>query len=154
MEKEGFNNPEEFERETLPTFTEEDKKYTEELERKKQQRRENRLKNIVGEMTEVLENLSPREESDFEITYEQIYEYETEDIFEETAKETKKILPSQSPAYGIFLRNKSNPEAKHRIMHLFREDVDAKVSKSDIRSFYQILKGDIEKAVEALKSQN
>lgn len=156
MEKEDFNKPEEFEKETPPVFTEEDKKYAEELEGKKQQRRERRLKNIVGELTGVLENLSSREESDFEIVYEQIDEYEGEDILEETTKETKKILPSQSPAYGIFLRSKSNPEAKYEIMHLFREDVDAKVSKSDIRSFYQILafKENLKKALEILKSQN
>lgn len=154
MGKEDFNKPEEFKEETLPAFTEEDKKYTEELERKKQKRRENRLKNIVGEMTEVLEDLSPQEGPDFEIVYEQIYEKE------DMSGETAKILPSQSPAssqppaYGIFLRNKSNPEAKYRIMHLFKEDLDAKVSKSDIRSFYQIpaFEENLKKAVEALKS--
>lgn len=107
--------------------TEEDLKHIEELERKKQIKRENRLKRIVENNSELLQSLFPEEADNFEIVYEEIRER-----YDSTYEETVEISPSQSPAYGIFLRLKSNPEKKYQIMHWFRSDLDVKKADFDM----------------------
>lgn len=112
--KQQFNMP--------PPPTEEDLKRIEETERKKQVKRENRLKKIVENNSELLQSLFPEETSYFEIAYEEIQETESS-IFK---GETMKFSYSDLPAYGVFLRLKSNPEKKYQIMHWLRPDLDAK----------------------------
>lgn len=108
--------------EAQPSFTEEDKKHVEELERKKQVKRENRLKKIVEQTLSLLQSLFPEEAGGLEIVYEEIRGTESS-IFK---GERTEFSGSDLPAYGILLRLKSNPEKKYQIMHWLRPDLDAK----------------------------
>ncbi len=139
---------ENLEKQNLPLPpTEENLKQIEELERKKQVKRENRLKRIVENNSELLQSLLPEEASDFEIIYEEIQETESS-IFEE---ETMKFSYSDLPAYGVFLRLKSNPEKKYQIMHWLRPDLDAKKANFDMM-LSQSFADKIKKAVKELKN--
>ncbi|MDA2936217.1 hypothetical protein MYX06_03300 [Patescibacteria group bacterium AH-259-L05] len=129
-------------------FTEEDQRRIEERERKKQVKRENRLKTIVENNLELLRSLFPEEADNFEITYEEIHERH-ESIF----KETVQIPFSQSPAYGIFLSLKSNPEKKYEIMHWFRPDLDAQKAEFDLL-LRQSFADRIKEGVEELKTED
>lgn len=126
-----------------PPSTEEDLKRIEELERKKQVKRENRLKKIVKNNSKLLQSLFREEADNFEIVYEEIQER-----YDLTFEETVEISPSQSPAYGIFLSLKFNPEKKYQIMHWFRSDLDAKKADFDMmlnQSFADKIKDGVEK---------
>lgn len=119
-----------------------------EYERKKDARRENRLKQITNELKNLLHDSFPEEEKNFEIGYEKIHgQYDS--------MSSKKVTVSiqDSPAYRIFIRSKPHPDEKYEIMHLFRPDIDHFVKKENIRSEYQIpcFKENIEKAIKKKK---
>ncbi len=119
-----------------------------EYERKKDARRENRLKHITNELKNLLHDSFPEEEKNFEIGYEEIHERYDNMVGQ------KVIVPIRdSPAYRIFIRPKSHPDEKYEIMHLFRPDIDHFVKKENIRSEYQIpcFKDNIEKAIKKKK---
>ncbi len=138
-----------FERTNIPSLSEEeDLKRIEELERKKQVKRENRLKKIVEYNTKLMQSLFPEEADNFKITYEEIQER-----YSPTFKETVRITSDQSPAYGIFLSLKSNPEKNYMIMHWFRPDLDAKKTDFDIL-LNQGFDDRIKKGIEELKTED
>lgn len=134
--------------ETSSSPSAEDLERIEELERKKQIKRENRLNRIVEDNSELLQSLFSEEADNFEILYEEIQER-----YDSTFEETVEISPSQSPAYGIFLRLKSNPEKKYEIEHWFRQDLDAKKANFDIM-LNQSFADKIKEGVEKLKKHN
>lgn len=131
-----------------PPPSEEDLKRIEELERKKQVKRENRLKKIVENNSELLQSMFPEEADNFEIVYEEIEETESS-IFE---GETTKFSGSDLPAYGVFLRLKSNPEKKYQIMHWLRPDLDAKKADFDMM-LNQSFADRVKEGIEALKTE-
>lgn len=134
--------------EAQPSFTEEDKKHVEELERKKQVKRENRLKKIVEQSLSLLQSLFPEEAGSLEIVYEEIRGAESS-IFKGERIEFSSL---DLPAYGILLRLKSNPEKKYQIMCWLRPDLDAKKETFEMLS-NQISDDRIKKGVEELMSK-
>jgi hypothetical protein len=138
---------EKFEQIKTPTNpSEENLKWIEENETKKQNKRESRLKKIVEKNSELLQILFPEKASDFEFTYKEI-------------KETKSSLfPGEMttfsvfdlPAYGIFLRKKSEPENTRQIMYWLRPDIDAKKNIFEI-ALNQKFSGKIKESVEELQ---
>ena len=135
-----------FEQLNVPPFTKEDQKRVEERERKKQVKRENRLKKIVEKNSELLHSLIPEGTDKFEIAYEEIQETESS-IFK---VEKTRFSSSDLPAYGIFLRLKSNPERKYQIMHWLRPDLDATKAEFDMM-LNQRFADRIKKGVKKLK---
>lgn len=139
---------EKFEQQNMPPPpTEEDLKHIEESERKKQIKRENRLKKIAETNSELLQSLFPKEANDFEIAYEEIQETKSS-MFE---GETTKFSSSDLPAYGIFLRLKSDPKKKYQITHWLRPDLDAKKANFEMM-LNQNFTDKIKEGVEKLKS--
>lgn len=127
--------------------TEDNLKDIEELERKKQIKRENRLNKIVEKNSEILQSRFPEKADNFEITYEEIKERH-DSIFGGMVQ----ISPSQSPAYGIFLISKINPEKKYQIMHWFRPDLDTKKANFDMM-MNQSFADRIKKGMEELEKE-
>lgn len=98
----------------------------------KTKKREKRLQKIQEHLTDAMKQVSPENADKYEIVYKQINQYENS-IFGGMSE----VNESQSPAYGFFLVKKSNKK-DYNIMHLFREDIDSKVSNDNIKSYYQI----------------
>lgn len=131
---------ENFEKNNLPPSpTEENLRHLEELERKKQVKRENRLKKIVESYSELLQSFPPEEAGNFEIVCEEMQE-----------KESSMLSNSDLPAYGVFLKLKSNPEKKYQIAHWLKPDLDAKKSNFDML-LNQKFTDRIKKGIEELK---
>jgi hypothetical protein len=129
-----------------PPFSETDLKHVDELERKKQVKRGNRLKRIVEKESELLRYLFPEEANNFEIAYEEIQERESS-IFK---GEKTTFSDSDSPAYGIFLKSKANPENKYLVTCWLRPDLDAKKETFEMLS-NQSSADDIKKGMGKLK---
>ncbi|MDO8741122.1 MAG: hypothetical protein Q7J54_06125 [Candidatus Woesearchaeota archaeon] len=92
---------------------------------KKAAARINRIKNIIAEIRKILEENYPARAGMFDIVYEQ----------------DPTIKPSDHrafPAFFVFLENRKDWRKRYIIAHLLREDLDAKVKLSDLRSKYQL----------------
>lgn len=98
--------------------------------------------------SELLQSLFPEEADNFEIMYEEIRETENS-IFD---GEMIKFSSLDLPAYGIFLRLKSNPEKKYQIMHWLRPDLDAKKSNFDMM-LNQSFADNIKEGIKELKTE-
>lgn len=122
-----------------------DEEYRNELERKKEAKRENRLRGIVGRYSEDLASLFPDEAGNFDVVYEKIEEY-----WNSMFGHMTKISFDNQPAYGIFVQSRSDPSARRMIEHLFRQDLDAPKATFDLLS-RQSFADNITKAVEQLK---
>lgn len=133
----------------FPKLTPEELKRIQDLELKKTKRRHRRLKQIIGELEDELKELVPQDFANYRLTYQEIKEHIG--IFGEPVP----VPPSQAPAFGIFLAPREEPERKYSIMHLFREDVDKRLPKRDIPSYYQIpsFKANLTRGIEALKEK-
>lgn len=132
-------------------YSEEELRKFEAREQKKQERRERRLKKITDEFASMLEKKMPQETDSFEIIFQQINK--RKDTMLERGK-TVEIPHGLLPAYGVFVRSKSNPQLKEEIMHLFREDLDRRgVTKKNFSSEYQLpaFEENIQKSVASLK---
>jgi hypothetical protein len=134
-----------FEQTPVSIPSKENLKYIEETERKKQIKRENRLKNIVEKNSKLLETLFPEKAKEFEIVCEEIRETKSS-IFE---GEMTRFQPSDLPTYGIFLEARSNPENKYLIMYWTRPDLDAKKANFEM-AITQSFADNIKKGVNEL----
>ncbi len=141
----GLYNVFNMSREKFPTPLSSDEEYRNELERKKEVRRENRVREIAERRSAELVSLFPDEAENFEVVYEKIHEYWSS-LFEDITE----IRSDDQPAYGMFIRLKSSPASKYMIEHMFRQDLDAQKATSDMLS-RQSFADNITKAVEQLK---
>ena len=99
-----------------------------------ERRRESRLRAIQTHLTEALKEAVPDEAGGFRVIYYPIKKYHTTTF----GSRDVEVPESQSPAYGFFLVSESQPKAKYPLMHLFRQDVDARVKNDKVKIHYQI----------------
>ncbi len=97
-------------------------------EGKRQKRREGRLKKIVAGLEESMRGELPEEVERFEIIFKQFA----------PAEHPIGTRLSAEPVYGIFLRSRPEPHTMFQIMHLFRQDIDKKVTSDKFSAEYQI----------------
>ena len=100
--------------------TEKQFSHAEALGRKKQRKRDSRLKKIVETAVAELQTLQGRGAEKFAIVHRQIYQ--------RTSSVTGGVIrvpPPETPTYGIFLVSRFEPEREFMLRYWLRSDLDA-----------------------------